>query len=123
MIGESSCERKAVTQMNEFPISYTFAEKYVRFSNPEYLQLYLYISYQIHKNGVFPKPEQIAKDLDITPDRAIFILDFWVSRDELIYDENGYRFPDSKEVPKPTPAPQKASTAPKGGRKQTSRPS
>lgn len=109
--------------MNEFPISYTFAEKYVRFSNPEYLQLYLYISYQVHKAGVFPKTEQIAKDLDITPDRAIFILDFWVSRDELIYDEGGYRFPDCKEAPKPTPAPQRAIAAPKDGRKQASRPS
>ncbi len=89
--------------MSEFPISYHFAEKYVRFSNPEYLQLYLYLSYQVHKNGEFPKTEQIAKDLAITAERAIFILDFWVSRDELIYDEYGYRFPDTT-APSPKPA-------------------
>ena len=103
----------------DFPISYTFAEKYVRFSNPEYLQLYLYLRYLVHKNGTFPTVEQIAKDLDLTPDRTIFILDFWVSRDELIYDEGGYRFPESTPAPieKSTPAP--ATT----GKRQVSRPS
>ena len=104
--------------MNEFPISYHFAEKYVRFSNPEYLQLYLYLAYQVHKNGCFPKTEQIARDLAITPERAIFMLDFWVSRDELIYDEHGYRFPE-KTVSKPVPA---APSKPQP-RKQSSRPS
>lgn len=103
--------------MNEFPISYHFAEKYVRFSNPEYLQLYLYISYQVDKNGVFPKTEEIARDLAITPERAIFMLDFWVSRDELIYDEYGYRFPDKtlkepKPVTIPKPQPRKQSSRP-----------
>lgn len=100
--------------MQEFPISYTFAEKYVRFSNPEYLQLYLYLAYQVHKHGTFPSLEQIAKELDITSEKAIFILDFWVSRDELIYDEAGYRFPDKKPAKK---------VSPKTGRKQAARPS
>lgn len=104
--------------MNEFPISYHFAEKYVRFSNPEYLQLYLYLSYQVHKNGEFPKTEQIARELAITPERAIFMLDFWVSRDELIYDEHGYRFPE-----KTTPEPKPVSPPKPPMRKQSSRPS
>ena len=102
----------------DFPISYTFAEKYVRFSNPEYLQLYLYLRYLVHKNGTFPTVEQISKDLDITPERTIFILDFWVSRDELIYDESGYRFPATEALPMaPTPAPALKSN------RQVSRPS
>ena len=67
---------------------------------------------------MFPKTEEIARDLAITPERAIFMLDFWVSRDELVYDEYGYRFPDkTPKEPKPasTPKPQP--------RKQSSRPS
>lgn len=99
----------------DFPISYDFAEKYVRFSNPEYLQLYLYLRYLVHKNGNFPTVEQIAKDLDIAPDRVIFILDFWVSRDELIYDENGYYFPEKKVTTVSKPVSK--------SRKQVSRPS
>ncbi len=102
----------------DFPISYTFAEKYVRFSNPEYLQLYLYLRYLVHKSGSFPTVEQISKDLDITPDRTIFILDFWVSRDELIYDEDGYRFPETEALPlQSKPAPVRKSN------RQVSRPS
>ncbi len=100
--------------METFPISYSFAEKYIRFSNPEYLQLYLYLSYLTAKNGCFPKTEQLAKDLDLPAERVLFILDFWVSRDELIYDQQGYRFPDSKEKPIKPVSPQ---------RKRTSRPS
>lgn len=79
--------------MDSFSISYAFAEKYVRFSKPEYIQVYLYLKYFVSKNGSFPKADTVARDLDLTADRVIFILDFWVSRDELLYDENGYRFP------------------------------
>jgi len=103
--------------MDSFPISYSFAEKYVRFSNPEYLQLYLYLAYQADKTGSFPKVEQLAKDLDLSPDRVLFILDFWVSRDELIYDEAGYRFPDQKQKTA-SPIPQIPA-----GKKKASRPS
>ncbi len=88
--------------MNSFSIPFSFAEKYVRFSNPEYLQLYLYLSYQVAKNGSFPKTEQLARELDLSPERVLFILDFWVSRDELIYDETGYHFPD--KAPKAVPS-------------------
>lgn len=80
---------------DSFSVSYKFAEKYVRFSKPEYIQLYIYVKYLLHKDGVFPKTEKVAAALDISPDRVIFILDFWVSRDELVYDESGYHFPEN----------------------------
>ena len=102
--------------MEQFPVSYDFAEKYIRFSRPEYIQVYLYVKYQTHKTGFFPKPDVIAKGLGMTADRIIFILDFWVSRDELIYDENGYRFPE--ETAAPTPPASKP-----GKRRQVNRPS
>ena len=103
--------------METLPVSYEFAEKYVRFSKPEYKQLYLYLKYQVSKNGGFPKPDAIARDLDMTADRAIYILDFWVSRDELVYDETGYHFPE--EVRRGRPA--QAAPAPKAGRDSSGR--
>ena len=102
-----------------FPISYEFAEKYVRFSKPEYIQLYVYIKYLVHKDGTFPKPEKIAAALNISADRVIFILDFWVSRDELIYDESGYHFPETCSKP----AAAKARRNPSDSHRQVSRPS
>lgn len=83
--------------MQQFSIPYAFAEKYVRFTKPEYLQVYLYLKYKTAIEDGFPKAEQIAKELDMTQERIIFILDYWVSRDELIYDEQGYHFPAENE--------------------------
>lgn len=104
--------------MESFPITYHFAEKYVRFSNPEYLQLYLYLAYQTSKNSTFPSTEQIAKDLAITAERATFMLDFWVSRDELTFDGKTYRFAEAPQT-EPKAAPQ---VRPHRG-KQSTRPS
>lgn len=83
--------------MNSFDITYEFAEKYIRFSRPEYIQMYMYVKYYMHKNGEFPKSDIISRELDMAQERVIFILDFWVSRDELVYDELGYHFPDKTE--------------------------
>ena len=85
-----------------FQISYDFAEKYLRFSNAEFIKFYLYAKYLADKNGSFPTLEILAKDLDLTPDRTKFILDFWVSRDELVKRGNGYSFSDTKIAKKPS---------------------
>ena len=85
-----------------FQISYEFAEKYLRFSNAEFIKFYLYTKYLADKNGSFPAPEILAKDLDLTIDRTKFILDFWVSRDEIIKTGNSYSFPDTKLANKST---------------------
>lgn len=77
-----------------FPVSYEFAEKYVRFSKPECIQLYIYLKYTVHKDGEFPQPEALAEALDISVGKVKFILDFWVSCGELLSDNSGYRFPD-----------------------------
>lgn len=105
-----------------FQISYDFAEKYVRFSNPEFVKFYIYAKYLNSKNNCFPNPEVLSKELDITIDRTLFILDFWVSRNEIFKDETGYRFPDTDivQAPKSVPAPQKQYS---GGKRKVSRPS
>ncbi len=90
--------------MDSFSISYDFIEKYVRFSKPEYTQFYLYLKYRVHKNQAFPSIEEIALELDISPEHASFILDFWASRGELIHDSRGWHFPkDEGKTPVSTP--------------------
>ncbi len=79
--------------MDGFLVSHEFAEKYIRFSNPEYIQVYLYVSYKQDKDGSFPAVEQVAAELDISPEHAAFVLDFWVSRGELRRTKSGYCFP------------------------------
>lgn len=86
--------------MEGFFIANEFAEKYIRFSNPEYIQVYLYLKYRTEKDGEFPKTEQIARELDISLEHAAFVLDFWVSRGELCRKKNGYEFPTEKGTPK-----------------------
>ncbi len=83
--------------MDGFIISNEFAEKYIRFSNPEYIQVYLYLKYRTEKDGSFPPSEQIARELDISPEHATFVLDFWVSRGELCRTKAGYEFPVAKK--------------------------
>ena len=85
-----------------FQISYDFAEKYLRFSNAEFIKFYLYAKYLTDKNGSFPTPEILAKDLDLSPDRTKFILDFWVSRDELVKNGGLYSFSDTELAEKPS---------------------
>lgn len=94
--------------MDGFFISNEFAEKYIRFSNPEYIQVYLYLKYRKEKDGTFPAAEQIARELDISLEHAGFVLDFWVSRGELCRKKSGYEFPEEKgsgkkKEEKPTP--------------------
>ena len=94
--------------MDGFYISNEFAEKYIRFSNPEYIQVYLYLKYRTEKDGEFPRLEQIAKELNISLEQAAFVLDFWVSRGELCRKKTGYLFveeqsPRKKREEKPEP--------------------
>lgn len=79
----------------EFNISYDFAEKYVRFSKAEFIQLYVYAKYLNHRDNAFPTPDALAKELDLPLDRVIYILDFWSSRNEIISTPLGYAFPDT----------------------------
>lgn len=83
--------------MDGFFISNEFAEKYVRFSNPEYIQVYLYLKYRTEQDGAFPKADQVARELDISSEHATFVLDFWVSRGELCRTKTGYEFPTEKK--------------------------
>lgn len=104
--------------MDGFFVSNEFAEKYIRFSNPEYIQVYLYLKYKSGKDGAFPAADQIARELDISPEHAVFVLDFWVSRGELRKTKTGYCFPKdeetsaSKKTAKPEPPALRRQTRP-----------
>lgn len=82
--------------MSGISLKTEFIEKYVRFANPQYIQVYLYTAYLCENNGVMPSAETIAEELSVAPDRVKFILGFWVSRGEMLKDENGeYSFPEN----------------------------
>ncbi len=72
-------------------ISYDFIDKYVRFTKPEYIQVYLYALYCSQKDGVFPSSEDVAAALDISSAKAEFIFEFWASRGEFVCTDSGYR--------------------------------
>ena len=96
--------------MSEIILKPEFIENYVRFANPQYIQVYLYAAYLFERDGVMPSEETIAAELSVAADRVSFILGYWVSRGELIRDENGeYSFPQQKdEVPaKPVRTPKR----------------
>ena len=89
--------------MSEISLNSDFIEKYVRFSNPQYIQVYLYARYLSAAEGVVPEAERLAEELSIPADRVNFILGFWVSQGEVIRDENGgLSFAaEDEEAPKP----------------------
>ena len=105
--------------MDGFLVSYEFAEKYIRFSNPEYIQVYLYVSYKKEKDGKVPTIQQVATELDISCEHAAFVLDFWVSRGELRKTKTGYSFPE----PEAKPAPQRNAKPEPVALRRQSRPS
>ncbi len=76
--------------MDNITLSFDFIDKYVRFTKPEYLQVYLYIKYLAEKDGEIPSADKIAMALDISSAKAEFILEYWTSRGELICDGRGY---------------------------------
>ena len=78
--------------MENISISFEFIDKYVRFTKPEYIQVYLYIKYAAEKDGAVPSADKLAKALDISPAKAEFILEYWASRGELLYGEGGYSY-------------------------------
>lgn len=87
-------------------ISYDFIDKYVRFTKPEYIQVYLYVLYRCQKDGSFPTAEDVAAALDISAAKAEFIFEFWASREEFICTDGGYIVAENDNKPKTTsPAP------------------
>lgn len=98
--------------MENFPISYDFVEKYVRFSKPEYIQQYIYVKYFIHKNNRFPSRAEISGALGVSESQVEFTLAYWVSCGEIICNDGEYSLPDdnkSVEIKK-TSAPRKSDT-------------
>lgn len=83
---------------DSFDISFQFAEQYVRFTKPEFLQVYIYLLYYSAKNNIVPSADIIAQDLGISESSAQFILEYWVSRGELIKTEGRYSLPNSESA-------------------------
>lgn len=76
-------------------LSFDFIDKYVRFTKPEYIQVYLYIKYILQKDGGVPSAQDISKALDMPAAKAEFVLEYWASRGELSFSENGYSLSES----------------------------
>lgn len=74
-------------------LSFDFLDKYVRFSKPDYLQVYLYIKSETERGKGFPDADSIAKALDIPSVKAEFILEYWASRGEIEFDGTSYHMP------------------------------
>lgn len=93
--------------MEYINLSYDFIGKYLLYSNPEYIQVYLYIKYKYESEGSIPSVDTISAELGIAPNRVSFDLGFWVSKGELIKTDSGsYAFPGEKAAP---PKPKKPS--------------
>jgi len=80
-------------------VSYDFIDKYVRFTKPEYIQVYLYARYCTEKDGVFPSAKQVADALDISDAKAEFIFEFWATQNQFVATKNGYQINDTKAAP------------------------
>ncbi len=105
--------------MSNISVSYEFIDKYVRFTKPEYIQIYLYVSYIFKKDGVFPTPAETAKALGVSEAKAEFAFEYWESRDEFIQEEGVYSL-KGEEMPEKT---QKAVKKSKTSRVLSSKPS
>ena len=60
-----------------------FVEKYVRFANPQYIQVYIFARYLYEKNGEPPSAETLSTELSIPTDRINFIFGYWASLGEI----------------------------------------
>lgn len=97
--------------MDYINISYNFIDKYVRFTKPEYIQVYLYAR-ACAERGAFPSADEVALALDIPSARAEFVFEYWASRGEFIADDSGYRInseePTEEKVEKKRETKQKS---------------
>ena len=86
--------------MNEYiPISFEFIDKYVRFISPEYLRLYIYALRSADENSKLLPAKELAAALDISSAKAEFILEYWASRGELVFENGEYFVGGSAEKP------------------------
>ncbi len=81
-----------------FEIKFDFAEKWVRFAKPEYLQIYIYILSRYKKDGEVLLADDIVSRLHIRRDTVDAALDFWITADVLGGTVDNYFFRDGTEV-------------------------
>lgn len=70
-------------------LPFDFIEKYVRFTKPEYIQIYLYMKYCFEKSGAAPSAADTAKALDISPGKVEFVTEYWISCGEIQKNDGG----------------------------------
>ena len=101
--------------MDKIELSFEFVEKYVRFANPQYIQVYLYTKYLLNHNDEMPNAETVAGGLCLPADRIKFIFGYWVSLGEMRQiDEDTYEFTEkdkSDKNPSARPTKRKRSNA------------
>lgn len=79
--------------MNDgFEIKYDFAEKWVRFAKPEYLQVYIYILSRYKRDGEVLGIDEIVAKLHMRREVVEAAIDFWITADVLGGTVDGYSF-------------------------------
>lgn len=86
--------------MKGIVIPLEFIDKYVRFTKPEYLQVYLYVAGCGASEKGAPDSKKIAAALDMEKSKVDFIIEYWESREEFIKVGDGYAVKDSDKAKK-----------------------
>ena len=79
--------------MDKIELSFEFVEKYVRFANPQYIQVYLYTKYLLNHNDEMPNAENCGRRALSTGGQDKIYSDIGVSLGEMRQiDEDTYEF-------------------------------
>lgn len=78
--------------MSALQIPYEFIEKYVRFSDPQAIRIYLYLRARTESDGHFPDLADAAAALNLTAAQLRYHLDYWISCGEIQTEGDSYTF-------------------------------
>ena len=79
--------------MSALQLPYEFIEKYVRFSDPQAIRIYLYLRARTESDGHFPDLTEAASALNLSAAQLRYHLDYWISCGEIQKEGDGYAFP------------------------------
>lgn len=85
--------------MNKIELSFEFAEKYLPYTKPKYIQTYLYIKYLYTRDGSMPSIEKLIAELDTDEKSLRHRIKYWVGQGELIEVDGEYALPNKTEKP------------------------
>lgn len=78
--------------MSALQLPYEFIEKYVRFSDPQAIRIYLYLRARTESDGHFPDLAEAASALNLSAAQLRYHLDYWISCGEIQKEGDGYAF-------------------------------